>query len=76
MSNDSVDVSEGDWFDVEQPTADPVDCVVLVHHDGVRQLVEMSQRQHRVIILEDHLEEVGEEMSTKKKTLQFYHDCK
>lgn len=46
VSDDPVDVAEGDVFDFEQLTADPVHRVVLVHQDGVRQLVEMSQRQH------------------------------
>lgn len=55
VSNNPVDITEGDVFDVEQLTANPVHCVVLVHHDGVRQLVEMSQRQHRVVILDNHL---------------------
>lgn len=75
MSNNSVDVSEGDGFDVEQPTADPVDRVVLVHHDGVGQLVEMSQRQHRVVILKDHLKEkVGDRNVTRKSTFLRHDD--
>lgn len=55
VSNNSVDVTEGDVLDVEQLTADPVHRVVLVHQDGVRQLVEVSQRQHRVVVLDNHL---------------------
>ena len=43
LSDDAVDVAEGDVFEVEQLTADLVHRVVLVHQDGVRQLVEMSQ---------------------------------
>lgn len=46
VSDNPVYVTEGDVFDVEQLTADPVHCVVLVHQDGIGQLVEMSQRQH------------------------------
>lgn len=35
VSNDPVDVAEGDVLDVEQLAADPVHRVVLVHQDGV-----------------------------------------
>lgn len=55
VGDDPVDVTERDVFDVKKPTADPVHRVVLVHQYGVWQLVEMSQRQHRVIVLDDHL---------------------
>lgn len=55
VSDDPVDVSERDGFDVQQLTADLVDDVVLVHKDGVWKMVEVRQRQHRVIVLHDHL---------------------
>lgn len=35
LSDDPVDIAEGDVLDVEQLTADPVHRVVLVHQDGV-----------------------------------------
>lgn len=56
LGHDHVDVGEGDVLDVEQLAADAVHRVVLVHQDGVRQAVEVSQRQHRVVVLDDHLE--------------------
>lgn len=55
VSDYPVDIAEGDVFDVEQLTADLVRRVVLMHQDGVRQLVEVSQRQHGVVILDYHL---------------------
>lgn len=56
LGHHPVDVGEGDVLDVEQLAADLVHRVVLVHQDGVRQAVEVSQRQHRVVVLDDHLE--------------------
>lgn len=35
VSNDPVDVAEGDLLDLQQLTADLVHRVVLVHQDGV-----------------------------------------
>lgn len=35
VSDHPVDITEGDVFDVEQLTADPVHCVVLMHQDSV-----------------------------------------
>lgn len=64
MSDDLVDVAEGDVFDVEQLTADPVQGVVLMHQDGVGQPVEMSQGQDRVVVLDDHLTEDQEQKIT------------
>lgn len=46
VSNDLVDVAEGDLFDVQQLTADLVYYVILMHQNGVRKLVEVRQRQH------------------------------
>lgn len=46
VSNNPVNVTEGDVLDFEQMVADPVHGVILVHQDGIGQLVEVSQRQH------------------------------
>lgn len=35
LSNDPVDIFEGDVPDVEQLTTDPVHRVILMHQDGV-----------------------------------------
>lgn len=35
LSNNPVDVTEGDLFDVVQLTADLVHSVILVHQDGI-----------------------------------------
>lgn len=59
VSDDFVDVTEGDVFDSEQPTADPVHRVVLMHQDGVRQLVQMRESQRGVVVLDDHLRRTG-----------------
>lgn len=70
LSDNPVDVTEGDVFDVEQLRADPVHHVVLMHQDAVRQLVEMSQRQHRVVVLDNHLTEWVREEKLKIYVLQ------
>ena len=59
VGDDPVDVPEGYVLDVEQLSADAVHGVVLVHQDGVRQPVEVRQRQHQVVVLHDDLEEGG-----------------
>lgn len=57
MSDHLVDISNGDVFDMEQLTANPVRRVILVHQEAIRQLVQVTQCQYRVVVLHNHLKD-------------------
>lgn len=55
MRDYPVDVFKRDLLHREQLGADALETVIFEHDDRIGRLVEMGQREHGIIVLDDHL---------------------
>lgn len=56
VSNDSIDIPEGNLFDVHQLGTDLVDGIIFMDKKGIWGVVQMWQSQDRVVVLNNDLE--------------------
>lgn len=55
VGDDFVNVVEGDVFDIHELSTDFVHRVIFMDQDSIRELVQMRQREDRVVVLDYHL---------------------
>lgn len=55
VGNDFVNIAEGNVFDIHELSTNFMHCVVFVHHNSIRELVQVGDCKNRVVVLNYYL---------------------